>query len=96
MNTNLFQTILTVIITASGLISSLLVSLGCKASPITGALDCTAANAPIWLIPYLVGAATVLGIAKLLLAAFEGKLAKPTVAVPKGKEAFMVPKSPSQ
>ena len=83
MNTNLFQTLLTVAVTVSGILSSILVSFGCSAAPLTGALDCSHSSAPIWLVPYLVGTASVLGIVKLLLATFEGKLALPTVTVPK-------------
>lgn len=80
MNSNLFQTILTVLIAVQGLASSLLVSLGCKQDAL-GSLDCAVSSAPVWLVPYLVMAATVLGFVKLIIAAFQGKLAKPTVVV---------------
>ena len=82
MNTNLFQTILTVLITISGIATSLLVSMGCTQS-VNGSLNCATTSAPAWLVPYLVIAASVLGIVKLIIAAFDGKLSAPTVAVSK-------------
>lgn len=84
MNTNLFQTILTVIMTVCGVLSTVLVSLGCTANA-TGALDCSNASGPTWLVPWLVIIAAVLGPIKLILASFEGKLTAPTVAIPKSK-----------
>jgi hypothetical protein len=83
MNTNLFQTIATVLMAVASIGSTLLVAMGCSQNAL-GALDCsTATNAPVWMVPYLVIAASVLGIIKLVLAAFEGKLTAPTVPVPK-------------
>ena len=89
MNNNLFQTILTIAMTISGLGSTLLVSLGCKTN-VVGNLDCTASNAPIWLVPYMVMAASALGILKLIVSAFNGKLVKPTVVVSTTGEAGTV------
>lgn len=89
MNSNFFQTLMTVFMILSTAGSGILVSLGCTQNVITGALDCTEANAPVWLIPWLVGAAALIGVLKMFLAAFEGKLTAPTVALPKNK-------SPSQ
>lgn len=84
MNSNLFQTILTVIISVCGILTTILVSLGCTANA-TGALDCSTASGPTWLVPWLVIVAAILGPVKLILASFEGKLTAPTVAVPKAK-----------
>jgi hypothetical protein len=79
MNSNLFQTILTVLITISGLATSLLVSMGC--TDVAGSLNCATSSAPTWLAPYLVMAASVLGVVKLIVAAFTGKLTAPTAVV---------------
>jgi hypothetical protein len=79
MNSNLFQTILTVLITVSGLATSILVSMGCV--DVAGSLNCATSSAPTWLAPYLVMIASALGIVKLILAAFTGKLTAPTVVV---------------
>jgi hypothetical protein len=81
MNSNLFQTILTVLLTISGLATSVLVSLGCN--DIGGSISCVASNAPTWMVPYLGIAASVLGILKLVIGAFTGKLTAPTAAVSK-------------
>jgi hypothetical protein len=83
MNTNLFQTILTVLITISGVVSSILVGLGCKADAVSGALNCDTASVSTQFLPWLAGVASILGIVKLLLAAFEGKLTSPTIPVKK-------------
>lgn len=96
MNTNFLQTLMTVLILLSSFGTSILLGFGCIANPITGAVDCSTSNAPVWLAPYLVFAATGLGIVKMIVAAFEGKLTKPTVAVPAGKEAVIINKAPSQ
>ena len=82
MNTNFFQTILTVLALVSGLLSSLLISLGCHLLP-NGNMDCTTNTAPVWLAPYLIMAVPALTMIKLILGAFEGKLTKPTVTVTK-------------
>ncbi len=88
MNTNFLQTLMTVGVAISGLMTSLLIALGCKHNALTNALDCTNTTAPLWLAPYLVTAAAVLGVVKLILGAFEGKLVKPTVpVVPDGQGA---------
>lgn len=80
MNSNLFQTILTVLMTVSTLASMLLVSFGCIESP-TGTMLCSASTAPAWLTPYLAIAATGLGFLKLIIAFFQGKLVAPTKVV---------------
>lgn len=80
MNTNLLQTILTIMITFSGIVTTLLLNAGCTASS-SGALDCAKANVPSWLTPYLIGITAVLGVVKLLIAAFDGKLVKPTAVI---------------
>lgn len=74
---------MTTIMTICGVLTTLLVSLGCKADAVSGAMDCSTAAGPTWLIPWLVGIAAVLGPIKLILAAFEGKLTAPTVPVKK-------------
>lgn len=83
MNSNLFQTILTVAITISGFLTTILLALGCK--DVAGAIDCSTASGPTWLIPYLVIAATVSGFLKLIIKFFQGKgaLINPTIVVPK-------------
>lgn len=81
MNSNFFQTILTAAITVSALITSVLLILGCH--DIGGSISCVASNAPTWLIPYLGIAASGLGILKLVIGAFTGKLTAPTAAVSK-------------
>jgi hypothetical protein len=81
MNSNFFQTILTILITVSGLATSALLSLGCK--DIAGTLNCATSSAPSWLAPYLVVIASALGFTKLIIAAFTGKLVAPTVVVSK-------------
>jgi len=83
MNTNFLQTLMTVLMLLSSFGTSILLGFGCTANQITGAVDCSASTAPLWLAPYLVIAATVLGIVKMVLAAFEGKLTAPTIPVNK-------------
>jgi hypothetical protein len=73
MNNNMFQTILTVLITASGFATAAMQYFGCTA------VDCSAA--PVWIAPYLVIAMPILGFAKLVIAYLEGKLIAPTVVV---------------
>jgi hypothetical protein len=80
MNSNLFQTILTLAITVSGIATSILLSLGCH-TDVAGAVNCVGSNAPSWAAPYLVIITSVLGILKLIIAAFNGKLTAPTVVV---------------
>lgn len=77
MNSNLFQTILTVLTTVSGLATSLLLGLGCH--EVAGAVTCVGSTAPAWLLPYLAGATGILGVVKLIISAFNGKLTAPTV-----------------
>ena len=83
---------MTVAMLISSFGTSILIGFGCVANQVTGAVDCSASSAPVWLAPYLVFAATGLGIVKMLLAAFEGKLTKATIAVPKGSEAIIISK----
>ncbi len=80
MNSNLFQTILTVLITVSAFASTVLVSFGCIESP-AGTMLCSASTAPAWLVPYLAIAASVLGFLKLVIGFFQGKLIAPTKVV---------------
>lgn len=75
---------MTAVMTVCTILSTVLVALGCKAD-VTGALDCSTASGPTWLVPWLVIIAAVLGPVKLILASFEGKLTAPTVAIPKVK-----------
>ena len=96
MNTSLIQTLLTIV---SGIMAAaipILLSMGCTTSPVTGAIDCAAANAPTWLVPYLGAFVVGLNLVKVIISTVEGKFKTPTVAVPKGTEAVIVPKSPSQ
>lgn len=79
MNSNYFQTILTVLVTVSGIATSVLLSLGCH--ELGGSISCVASNAPTWLAPYLVIATSVLGVLKLIIGAFTGKLTAPTQVV---------------
>jgi hypothetical protein len=79
MNSNFFQTILTVLVTVSGLATSILVTLGCH--EIAGSVSCVGSTAPSWLVPYLAIAASVLGALKLVIGAFTGKLTAPTQVV---------------
>lgn len=80
MNSNFFQTILTVLITVAAFASMILVSFGCVESP-SGTMLCSASTAPTWLTPYLGMAATGLGFLKLIIAFFQGKLTAPTKVV---------------
>lgn len=80
MNSNLFQTILTVLLTACGIVTSILLGLGCT-QDVAGAVSCAASSAPSWLAPYLVIAASALGIVKLITGAITGKLVLPTAVV---------------
>lgn len=80
MNSNLFQTILTAAITICGILTSILLSVGCTTLP-TGALDCSASTLGATWIPYLAIIASALGIVKLIVAAFQGKLVAPTAVV---------------
>lgn len=80
MNSNFFQTILTVLLTACGVVTSILLGFGC-APDASGTLNCAASSAPEWLVPYLVVAASALGIVKLITGAITGKLVAPTAVV---------------
>ena len=79
MNSNLFQTILTALVTISGIATSILISLGCH--DVAGAVNCVGSTAPAWMIPYLAIATSILGIIKLITAVFTGKLTAPTAVV---------------
>lgn len=68
MNSNLFQTILTVLLTACGIVTSILLGFGCTQDA-AGAVSCAASSAPSWLAPYLVITASALGIVKLITGA---------------------------
>jgi hypothetical protein len=80
MNSNLFQTILTVLLTISSIGTMILLNMGCLETP-AGSLSCAAATAPAWLMPYLAMIATGLGFLKLVIAFFQGKLIAPTKVV---------------
>ena len=84
MNTNFLQTLLTVVTGVLSFATYLLVSFGCVQDVVSGKLDCsTAAGAPAFIAPYLGMVAAGIVVVKLVLAAFEGKLTKPTVAIDK-------------
>lgn len=86
MNTNFLQTLMTTVIAVAGLLTTLLLSVGCTHNAVTQAIDCANTSAPTWLAPYLVIVASILSFVKLILGAFEGKLTKPTVVVvPEGQ-----------
>jgi hypothetical protein len=93
VNLNFFQTILTVILTICSIATAGLLALGCIESP-SGTMLCSAANAPAWLVPYLVLAASIVGPLKLIIAKIEGKLTAPTVVVSTSGDAGTV--RPSQ
>jgi hypothetical protein len=80
MNSNLFQTILTVLLTVCGIVTSILLGFGCTQDA-AGAVSCAASSAPSWLAPYLVIVASALGIVKLITGAITGKLTLPTAVV---------------
>ena len=80
MNSNLFQTILTVLLTVSSIGTMLLLNMGCTET-VAGSLNCAASTAPAWLSPYLAMTATGLGFLKLVIAFFQGKLIAPTKVV---------------
>ncbi len=79
MNSNFFQTMLTILLTISGIATTALLNMGCH--DVSGSLNCIGATAPTWMLPYLGSFATILGILKLVIAAFTGKLTAPTVVV---------------
>lgn len=89
-NSNLFSQILTgAIILETGL-TALLMKIGCTQAAADTALVCTTSTlpewTPAWLLPWLVGAATVQGALKWGLHLFKGDtwlggLLKPTVVV---------------
>ena len=80
MNSNLFQTILTALLTLCGVATTILLSFGCT-QDVAGAINCAASTAPTWLAPYLVIAASALGIVKLITGAITGKLVAPTAVI---------------
>lgn len=80
MNSNLFQTILTAASLAATAVTTILLSLGCSQDAM-GKLMCVATSAPTWLVPYLATIAMVLGVVKLIIATFTGKLSAPTAVV---------------
>lgn len=88
MNSNLFQTILTVLTALSAIAASILLSLGCH--DVGGSITCIASNAPTWMVPYLGIAASILGILKLVIGAFTGKLVAPTAAISRSGNAGTV------
>lgn len=96
MNTSLLQTLLTIANGFLALAIPVLLSIGCTTAIVTGALDCTNASVPTWLVPYLGVIVVVISLLKVIISTLEGKFKTPTVAVPKGSEAVLVPKSPSQ
>ena len=79
INSNLFQTILTVMLTVTGIATSVLLNMGCH--DVSGTINCVGSTAPSWLLPYLGIIATALGILKLIIAALTGKLVKPTAVI---------------
>ena len=92
MNSNLFQTILTVLVTLATLTTSVLISMGCV--DVGGTLSCAANSSPTWLAPYLATVAMILGILKMVLKAFGSSLTKPTVVVSdSGKPGTVSPRA---
>lgn len=90
MNSNLFQTILTTLVTITGFATTVLLALGCH--DVAGAINCVGSNAPAWLVPYLAIATSVLGALKLVIGFATGKLVSPTVAVTiSGKPGTVTP-----
>lgn len=94
MNTSLLQTVLTIISGLLALAIPVLLSIGCTTSIVTGAIDCSAATAPTWMVPYLGIFVVALNLLKVVISTLEGKFKTPTVAVPKGQQAVIVPKAP--
>lgn len=65
MNTNMIHNILNALVAFMGIATSILVSLGC--TNIADKLDCSASAAPEWLLPWVVGAAGVIGVIKVVM-----------------------------
>src|SRR5688500_6996286 len=70
------QDLLTMVINATAGMSALLVYFGCTAQ-----LDCTVANVPSWMLPYLIGTAAVVGVMKTFVSIFSGRFGVKTVPV---------------
>lgn len=91
MNTNLFQTILTTAGLILAGVATVLIHMGCTTLP-DGSLSCAVNSAPIWLAPYMVSIASLLGIAKLIIGYLTGKLAAPTAIISdSGKAGTVTP-----
>ena len=63
LSSPIFQNILTVLMTAASFVTIILLSLGC--TEVGDSVNCAAATAPSWLVPWLVVASTGLGFVKL-------------------------------
>jgi hypothetical protein len=80
MYSNIFQKIMTAAGVALTAITFYLLQAGCVQTA-AGALSCTATTAPTWLAPYLGATAAIVGVAKLIVDGFTGKLTHATVPV---------------
>lgn len=85
MNNNFFQTLITVALTISTIVTAILLNMGCTET--AAGLSCTGANVPTWISPYMMMITSALGILKLVIAWFEGKLVRPTAVVVPASEA---------
>lgn len=65
MNTNTIHNILNALLAIMGVATSILVSMGC--TNVADKLDCSASTAPEWLLPWVVGAAGVIGTIKVIM-----------------------------
>lgn len=65
MNTNMIHNILNALMAVMGIATSILVSFGC--TNIADKLDCSASSAPEWLLPWVVGAAGIIGGVKVVM-----------------------------
>lgn len=66
MNTNMIHNILNALMAVLGIATSILVSMGCTQLA-DGKLDCSASTAPEWLLPWVVGAAGIIGTIKVIM-----------------------------
>ena len=79
MNSNYFQTILTVVAGILAMATTILLSMGC--TDIADKISCVASSAPTWIAPYLAIAASAIGVLKVIIGAFTGKLTKQTAVI---------------
>src|SRR5688572_7459472 len=65
LNTNSIHNILNLILGLVGILTTILVGLGC--TQIGDRLDCTMASVPAWLLPWLLGIAGLIGMLKTVM-----------------------------